>query len=241
MPSIIFINYYTYNKKEAKGGFFTTMKSRKVILLSYSILLLYFCGDDNKSKDCNPPCGPGTHPQNCVCVPDNPGGDGDLDIDSEIDIESDLNDDISQQLSDRNVTGDTQDNSTTLASVRGTIHRNALMYLREGAGQGDLYAGVYDKCPLGFEGPFTTSYFVVVGEDVDVRDSAINFPYIIENIPPGHWYVMGFLDDDEDANPTQPLPDSGDMIPQSPPGCTEIDLSQGEIKEVNIVLENYYP
>ncbi len=217
----------------------------QTLFIIFTVFGFYFCGNDS-SEDCKPLCGPGTHQEGCICVPDGSDGDGDVDGDSDGDSDSDSDDEMDIDEIDGTPTTidtstDTQISDASTAMVTGTIHRNRYMYLRDGAGQGDLYAGVYDKCPLGFEGPFTESYFVLVGENVDVTDSAIEFPYTIENIPPGHWYVMGFLDDDQDADPSQPLPDSGDMIPQSPPGCIEIDLLPGETEQVNIVLENYYP
>ncbi|MBN1773242.1 MAG: hypothetical protein JXB32_18415 [Deltaproteobacteria bacterium] len=45
-------------------------------------------------------------------------------------------------------------------------------------------------------------------------------PYTLTDVPPGTWYLAGFLDDDANASRMAPMPDLGDPIPYPFPQVT---------------------
>ena len=80
-------------------------------------------------------------------------------------------------------------------------------------GVGDLYVAVFDADPVwASDTAQVVGRQLITGADLSADGAAI--AYRIEDIPPrgSAYYVLGFLDDNGNVDPSGPAPDKGDLI-----------------------------
>jgi len=64
-----------------------------------------------------------------------------------------------------------------------------------------------------------TPLAITVVESADLSGGN-RVPFTLTDVPPGTWYLAGFLDDDANASRMAPMPDLGDPIPYPFPQVT---------------------
>ena len=87
---------------------------------------------------------------------------------------------------------------------------------------GTVYLYVVAENPL--TNPAQTPEAIAIVEPADLTGGA-RVAYRIEDVPPGSWYLAGFLDDDGNASRLAPMPDLNDPIPYPFP---QIEITPGD-------------
>lgn len=93
-------------------------------------------------------------------------------------------------------------------------------------GIGILYGGMLAACDQDSEG---IADFTLADADFSAPGTVVTGTY--ENVPDGTFYIVAFLDDNENADPNDPGPDSADLVASEGfgPGCVEVTVSGSDI------------
>jgi hypothetical protein len=82
---------------------------------------------------------------------------------------------------------------------------------------GTLFLYVVERDPMVTIAQTPLAITVVESADLSAGNRA---SYTLADVPPGTWYLAGFLDDDANASRMAPMPDLGDPIPYPFPRVT---------------------
>jgi hypothetical protein len=118
--------------------------------------------------------------------------------------------------------GDPETSGGGLGSVRGAVIRT--IEPAEGEdGIGDLYVGLLAECAQ--DAASVGDGDQIVGADLSAPGATVM--YEILNVPDGTFYVVGFLDDDQNA--ADGMPDRDDIVTADGlgPGCVEVTVTGG--------------
>jgi hypothetical protein len=120
--------------------------------------------------------------------------------------------------------GGAETSGGALGSVRGVVVRT----IEPAAGNdgiGDLYVGLLAECAQ--DAPTVGDGDQIVGADLSAPGATVM--YEIPNVPDGTFYVVAFLDDNQNADPVDGGPDMGDIVTAEGfgPGCVEVTVSGG--------------
>jgi hypothetical protein len=136
-------------------------------------------------------------------------------------------------------TGTSSDTGASGFSVSGEVTRSALAVISLGDdGIGTLYVGALEACDQ--------SAASAGGAMVEMADlSAVDTPvaYSIDGLPNGTYYITGFLDDDENADPRMVDADMGDLAFAQgfSPGCVEVVVDNADVTGVDFALNINLP
>jgi hypothetical protein len=125
------------------------------------------------------------------------------------------------------------------AAIEGQVGRSESAEIWPGNdGIGTLYVAVFADACGGDQ---------VVGgaavPDADLSDPSYQVPYSTAELPPGTYFVGGFLDDDGNADPSAPAPSQGDIVlaAGAGPGCIEVVIAGEDMREADFTLNITLP
>lgn len=125
------------------------------------------------------------------------------------------------------------------ATITGTVRRSRQAGISPGNdGIGTFYVGVLLEC--------TADAGSVGGNgimNVDVSSTANSVEWEVSGIPDGDYFIAGFLDDNENADPNLPNADMGDLADADGfgPGCLPVSVAGAEVAAGEIVLDINIP
>jgi hypothetical protein len=174
---------------------------------------------------------------------DDDDADDDADPSADDDADPSAGDDADPSAGDDDgSTDDGADGSSTAAAdegpmgdfqVAGTVSRSEAAAPFEGNDAiGDVYVVAFADACRG--NPVADG--MVAGADLSDPASAV--PFAIEGLAPGTYFVTGFLDDNQDYDPADPGPNTGDIVMAdgAMPGCAEVEVVDADAEGVAIVL-----
>ncbi|MBX7079008.1 MAG: hypothetical protein K1X88_07475 [Nannocystaceae bacterium] len=135
--------------------------------------------------------------------------------------------------------GSSSDTGAGGYSVSGSVTRSAAAVISLGDdGIGTLYVGVLMDCDQNAASVGGTS---VAMADLSQLNSPV--PYTVEGLPNGTYYVAGFLDDDENADPDAPDADMGDLAFAMGfgIGCVEVVIEDADVTGADFALNVNVP
>ena len=124
---------------------------------------------------------------------------------------------------------DSTDTGAALHSVSGTLTRSVEPSPQNDA-VGDVYLAIVDNCGLSFD-VITAG----VAEDVDLSAPGASAEYTVPGVPNGEWFVVAFLDDNDDAADNM-MPGPGDLGVSSGVsiGCAPITIAGADATGIDI-------
>ena len=134
-----------------------------------------------------------------------------------------------------------QDVEPQLASLVGNVSRSAEP---QNGGVGPIYIAVLESNPLINPGSDIMGVDFIASADLSSSDASV--PYSIEDIPVSDepYFILAFLDDDNNAGTVYPTPRSPDLIAAeilTGVSLPTIELSEAREYELDIVLTVVYP
>ena len=125
------------------------------------------------------------------------------------------------------------------ASLVGVVTRTAEP---RAGGVGHLYVAVFDRDPV-----LDRDSARVVGnarvDDADMRDPGAAIPYRVDELPPRSepYFVIAFLDDNANVDPSAPGPDRGDLVSLNGLSAPSVTAAGPEDVALDIVLNTTLP
>ncbi|MCO4746878.1 MAG: hypothetical protein KC912_18925 [Proteobacteria bacterium] len=135
-------------------------------------------------------------------------------------------------------TGSSADSgSSSTASLSGTIDRSAEP---SNGGVGHLYVVVMEENPMTGGGD---ALGAVIIENADFTSSGASYDYTISGIEPGtaEVFVTAFLDDNANADATEPGPDMGDLVSMEGVSFPSIVIDQATAYDLDLTLSFSMP
>lgn len=134
--------------------------------------------------------------------------------------------------------GATEDTGAAGSTIIGTVSRSGAAPIAGGNdGIGTFYVGLLAECSqdaMSFGGNG-------VMVDVSAQDTPANWE--VPNVPDGHYFLAGFLDDNGNADPMDPYADMGDLADAEGfgPACLEVTVAGADVGAGQFVLDIQVP
>lgn len=124
-------------------------------------------------------------------------------------------------------------------SISGTFRRSVTAMIGFGNdGIGDAYIGALVACEQDAEDAGGT-----VVENADLSSTENTVEFTIEGLEDGTYYIAGFFDDNQNADPNDPAPDMGDFATTQGLGigCVEVTVDGADVTDVEVVFNFTVP
>lgn len=135
-------------------------------------------------------------------------------------------DDAGDDAGEEESSGGGEAGGSPSTGVRGAVIRSVAPAVGQDA-IGTLYVGLLIECTADSEqaGGATP----VMGADLSAEGSQVL--YEVTGVAPGTYYLVAFLDDNLNADATNPYADNADLVTAEgfAPGCVEVTITEGEI------------
>ena len=135
-------------------------------------------------------------------------------------------DDAGDDAGEEESSGGGEEGGSPSTGVRGAVIRSVAPAVGQDA-IGTLYVGLLIECTADSEqaGGATP----VMGADLSAEGSQVL--YEVTGVAPGTYYLVAFLDDNLNADATNPYADNADLVTAEgfAPGCVEVTITDGQI------------